>query len=930
MGLTKQYLRYAAGEVFGVIAGNKSNIIFLHIVGNHGKYCATGACEDVIVWDIRTGDKYFTLKGEKHEVTKLAGSPDKQHLAVGYSDGKVCVFNLQNGEKTITFSGHKSAVTALHYDHQGLRLVSGGKDTDVIVWDIVNECGLYRMKGHKGAVTQAIFLKDRNILVTSSKDTFVKFWDLDTQHCFKTLVEHRSEVYDFVLLRDDTRLVTGSADSELRVWDLTYTDQMDADLTEPMAKKSRMDTEDGDGTEEEELNLIECKKQGSVMRSGRDRLISMATDLQQTTLICHGNDRMLEVFKLPGADELKKKLAKRHKKEKKKAGESADDTSISVELKLEDEISKVTAVKMASKISSADLIHSGKNTVKVLTLFNNNTFGFCTVDTNDQKNPATGMGLISHYGHQSDVRTISFSSDNTALMSASAESVKVWNRSSLQCIRTMPCDYALCSMFAPGDRHIILGTKSGKLQIFDIGSGSMLEQVEAHSGSLWSICMSPDKRGIVSGGADKLVKFWNFELVADEQNPESSKQLTLQHVRTLQMDEDVLCVKCSPDQRLLAVSLLDSTVKVFFMDTLKFFLSLYGHKLPVLCMDISADSTLLVSGSADRNVKIWGLDFGDCHKSIFAHDDSIMCIQFIAKTHMFFTGGKDRKIKQWDADNFEHIVTLESHHAEVWCLSVSPSGNILATGSHDKSLRLWQKTHEPLVLQEEREMEREKEFEDSVGQGGEAVVPGETNTETGLAGKKSVETVKAAERIMEAIELYREEKYKWSIYRLECQQSKKQKREPEPHPLMVAFSVNTPEKYVQTVIKKVKSSELEEALLVLPFQYVIDLLKLLDEFITNGWDIELNCRCLFFLLRVHHGQITACQELLPVVDRLRKITVEKLTTLRDRVGFNLTGLQFLQRDIEQSEETMFFMDATDRFKEKKKKKKKKAILTIKT
>jgi len=48
-----------------------------------------------------------------------------------------------------------------------------------------------------------------------------------------------------------------------------------------------------------------------------------------------------------------------------------------------------------------------------------------------------------------------------------------------------------------------------------------------------------------------------------------SKQLTLEHVRTLQMDEDVLCVRCSPDQRLLAIALLDNTVKVFFIDTLK-------------------------------------------------------------------------------------------------------------------------------------------------------------------------------------------------------------------------------------------------------------------------------------------------------------------------------------------------------------------------
>lgn len=57
------------------------------------------------------------------------------------------------------------------------------------------------------------------------------------------------------------------------------------------------------------------------------------------------------------------------------------------------------------------------------------------------------------------------------------------------------------------------------------------------------------------------------------------------------------------------------------MDSLKFFLSLYGHNLPVLCMDISSDGDLLVTGSADKNVKIWGLVFGDCHKSLFAHAD---------------------------------------------------------------------------------------------------------------------------------------------------------------------------------------------------------------------------------------------------------------------------------------------------------------------
>jgi WD40 repeat protein len=69
---------------------------------------------------------------------------------------------------------------------------------------------------------------------------------------------------------------------------------------------------------------------------------------------------------------------------------------------------------------------------------------------------------------------------------------------------------------------------------------------------------------------------------------------------------------------------------VFFADTLKFFLSLYGHKLPVLSLDISSDGALLASGSADKNLKIWGMDFGDCHRSLFAHQDSVMQVSHLS------------------------------------------------------------------------------------------------------------------------------------------------------------------------------------------------------------------------------------------------------------------------------------------------------------
>lgn len=99
------------------------------------------------------------------------------------------------------------------------------------------------------------------------------------------------------------------------------------------------------------------------------------------------------------------------------------------------------------------------------------------------------------------------------------------------------------------------------------------------------------------------------------------KRLSLVLQRTLLLPDEGLGVAESADGRYIAVALLDNTARIYFNDSLKFFLSLYGHSLPVHCIDMSSDATLVVTGSADKSAKIWGLDFGDCHKSLFAHDD---------------------------------------------------------------------------------------------------------------------------------------------------------------------------------------------------------------------------------------------------------------------------------------------------------------------
>jgi U3 small nucleolar RNA-associated protein 12 len=284
---------------------------------------------------------------------------------------------------------------------------------------------------------------------------------------------------------------------------------------------------------------------------------------------------------------------------------------------------------------------------------------------------------------------------------------------------------------------------------------------------------------------------------------------------------------------------LDATIKIFYHDTLKFFLSLYGHKLPVLSFDISSDNTLLASVSADKTIKLWGLDFGDCHKSMIGHEDSIMQCQFVWGTHYLFTVSKDRTVKYWDCDTYEQIVKLSGHHGEVWALAVGKYGNLVVSGSHDRSIRVWQKTDEQLYLEEEREREMEEMFEKAtidvhdrqdrpIGSGvagPDGLLPDVERDEIGMAGKTTAETLKAGERIIEALDVWDSDRVNLDRHQLLIKTGQ-DVPPPQRNPYIIATGnlEMLPEEYVLSVVEKVRSGDLEEALLVLPFSRVAMLL----------------------------------------------------------------------------------------------------------
>ncbi|PRQ43668.1 putative transcription factor WD40-like family [Rosa chinensis] len=897
--MVKSYLRYEQAAVFGVISSGDSNITY----DSSGKHLLAPALEKVGVWHVRQGVCTKTLTpssataGKPISVTSIASSHTSL-IAAGYSDGSIRIWDSEKGTCETTLNGHKKAVTALRYDKLGSKLASGSKDDDIILWDVVGESGLYRLRGHRDQVTDLVFLDSGKKLVSSSKDKLLKVWDLDTQHCMQTISGHHSEIWSIDSDPEERYLVSGSADAELRF----YTIKHDSEDGQSISNGNGTVTA-GSGDLPVHTKWEVLKMFGELPRKNEGRVATVRFNKSGNLLACQVAGKTVDIFHVLDEDESKRKAKRRlhRKKEKKSAkgapqvfengdtdrvvGEEGNSPAVTVL----DVFKLLQTIRASKKICSISFCpNTTKSSMATLALsLNNNLLEFYSIESN-----ATNKTLsVELQGHRSDVRSVALSSDNTLLMSTSHNAVKIWNPSTGSCLRTIDSGYGMCGFIIPNSEYALVGTKSGTMEIINIGSGTCIEAVEAHGGSVMSIAAIPNENGFVTGSADHDVKFWEYEV--KQKSAQDSKQLVVSNVRTMKMNDDALVVAVSPDAKYILVALLDCTVKVFFMDSLKLFLSLYGHKLPVLCMDTSSDGDLIVTGSADKNLKIWGLDFGDCHKSLFAHEDSVTAVRFVQNTHYMFSAGKDRIVKYWDADKFQLLLTLEGHHAEVWCLGISNRGDFIVTGSHDRSIRRWDRTEEPFFIEEEEEKRQLEMIESELDNMIESRYQKEEIPEVGavaLAGKKSKETITAADAIIDAIDMADAELKRLAEH--EEEKSRGNVADFKPNSLMNGLS---PSEYVLRAFSNVQTNDLEQTLLALPFSDALKLMSYLKDWTLNPDKVELVCKISLVLLQTHFNQLVSTPAARPMLTALKEILYPEVKERKDIIGFNLAGLEHLKQ-----------------------------------
>lgn len=207
------------------------------------------------------------------------------------------------------------------------------------------------------------------------------------------------------------------------------------------------------------------------------------------------HDRSVEIFNIRTEEEIKKKRARRkqrqrekQRKKQEKGKETAMDEDIDgpvedgdEDVSLTDLFSSYVTVRGSGKISSFDFVNAEVTKTgiqvnpplsaqpvlcvlilspeKVLLALSSNALEVHSIprkpkSKSDEPPVVTRTYSLDLPGHRTDIRTLSLSSTDELLASGSNGSLKIWNMRTTACIRTLDCEYAICSTFLPGDRHV--------------------------------------------------------------------------------------------------------------------------------------------------------------------------------------------------------------------------------------------------------------------------------------------------------------------------------------------------------------------------------------------------------------------------------------------------------------------------------------------
>ncbi len=334
-------------------------------------------------------------------------------------------------------------------------------------------------------------------------------------------------------------------------------------------------------------------------------------------------------------------------------------------------------------------------------------------------NAATGKAITTLTGHNGSIYSLAFSPDGSLLASSSSEGeVKIWQPVENRLFGTLPAQpSSIYSVIFSTDGKSLLSTGADRvIRVWDVDKREEIAELKGHADEIRALTLSTDGRTLASASDDRTVKLWDFpvdnhrDVLFHPQDRVSALVIFNDGVKlatanqnmitfwkidsgsiisAFETQADILDLRLSPDQKILAVAHRDSSITLWEVESKRLIAVLRGHNGTVNNICFSRDGQRLVSGGRDHLIKIWDLAERREIMNISGHQAGVKSVAFSPDGKVIASGSDDHSVRIWDASTGRELALFGNHKHEVWAVAFSPDGGRIASGGQDRTVRIW-------------------------------------------------------------------------------------------------------------------------------------------------------------------------------------------------------------------------------------------------